>query len=145
MDGSIEIQLNKNGYSIRICLTPKLNLCYNNGKKVWVNIDSMETTNSEITYFELWKDICFFDVYSDRVDFKKYIIYLSQKYNVETKIILSEIKKVRREALEKIKNHDKVQENYPPIFKTASEEETVLYEIEYNRKRDELKLKRSIF
>ena len=54
----------------------------------------MENSNPKIRYLDLWKDICFYDIYQDRINFENYVLYLVKKYNVDLDTLLIEIKNV---------------------------------------------------
>ena len=92
-----------------------------------------------IVYLNLWKDICFYEVYMDIIAYEKYLIYLSNKYCTDIDTINITIDEVKREAIKRIKEHHEKEKEYQPLFKTECEEETIKTVIEYNRKREEIK------
>ena len=99
----------------------------------------MENSNPKIRYLDLWKDICFYDIYQDRINFENYVLYLVKKYNVDLDTLLIEIKNVRSQAMEKISKHHEEQKNVPLIFQIECEEESIRTIIEHNRRREEIK------
>ena len=94
---------------------------------------------TEITYLNLWKDICFYETYKDKILYEEYLIHLSNKYSVDTNTIIIKINEVKKEANKKIKEYHKRQKDYQPLFKTECEEEKIKTIIEYNRRRREIK------
>ena len=93
----------------------------------------------EMNYLALWKDICFYEVYSDIITYEDYLIYLSKKYCIDIDAITIKIDEVKNKANERINRHHEKQKDYQPLFKTESEEERIKTIIEYNRSREELK------
>ena len=92
-----------------------------------------------ITYLDLWKDICLYEVYIDMISYEDYLIYLANKYCTNIDDIVTKIDEVKKKANERINRHHEKQKDYQPLFKTESEEERIKTIIEYNRSREELK------
>ena len=92
-----------------------------------------------ITYLDLWKDICLYEVYIDMISYEDYLIYLANKYCTNIDAIVTKIDEVKKKANERINRHHEKQKDYQPLFKTESEEERIKTIIEYNRSREELK------
>lgn len=99
----------------------------------------MKENTLKLPYYELWKDICFFDVYQDCINFDCYIKYLSNKYNVSTNEILLEMDKAFDIAFNNIKRHHLEQEDILPLQRTECEEESIRTLLEYNKEREEIK------
>ena len=78
-----------------------------------------------ITYLDLWKDICLYEVYIDMISYEDYLIYLSNKYCTDIDAIVTKIDEVKRKANERINRHHEKQKDYQPLFKTESEEERI--------------------
>ena len=97
----------------------------------------MKENNLKLPYLELWKDICFFDVYQEYINFDCYIKYLSNKYNVNTNEILLEIDRVYGIALNNIKKHHIEEESLLPLQRVECEEESIRTLLEYNKEREE--------
>ncbi len=96
---------------------------------------------TSITYLNLWKDICYYEVYMDKIIYEDYLIYLSKKYNIDTNTIIIKIAEAETEGNKRIKEHHKNQKDLKPLFKTQCEEEKIKTVIEYNRRRNEIKEK----
>lgn len=94
---------------------------------------------TELNYFDVWKDICFYEVYMDKISYENYLIYLSNKYCIDLEILILKMKEVKNEAQKRIQEYHEKQKDYQPLLKTECEEEKIKSIIEYNRKCEELK------
>lgn len=94
---------------------------------------------NEAIYNSLWKDIVFYECYSDLIDYDAYVIFLSKKYSVSVEVMTKMIDVVKNIGKARIDNYNENEKHVPLILQNQCDEEKVKINMLYNRMREELR------